>query len=105
MSPPPHSSTNVAELGRAPLDHETLTVAATAIGLTAGKYGDAIRAEMSLELAQIRMWDDGTDPTATVGDPVNVGDRIILKSAAQIAGFKAIRTGGTSGKLSVSYFH
>jgi len=47
----------------------------------------------------------GSDPAADEGHPVYVGDVIILDSAAQIAGFKAIRTGTTSGVLKVTYFH
>lgn len=89
----------------ATLDNETITVADSAVGLTTATYLDAIRAEMTLESGQIRFWSDGTDPTASVGRIVNVGDDIILNSVAQIAGFKAIRTGSTSGKLSVEYFH
>jgi len=60
---------------------------------------------MTLETASIRYWCDGTDPTTSAGHLVEVGDQIILNSAAQIAGFTAIRTGSTSGKLMVSYFH
>ncbi len=91
--------------GLVPFDHETLTVAATAIGLTALTYLNAERAEMTLESGAIRMWDDGTDPTASVGRIVQIGNQIILNSRAQIANFKAIRTGAVSGKLSIEYFH
>ena len=95
----------VIEIGLTPLDHEELTVADSAIGLTSATYLDATRAEMTLETAQIRIWVDGTDPTASEGHLVEVGDIIILNSVAQIAGFKAIRTGGTSGVLKATYFH
>ena len=102
---PPHSSTKVTELGLAPLDYESITVADSAIGLTAATYLEAIRAEMTLETAQVRIRGDGTNPTSSEGRIVEVGDQIILTSAAQIAGFKAIRTGSTSGVLKVEYFH
>ena len=91
--------------GLVPFAHETLTVADTAVDLTSATYSDATRAEMTLETAQIRFWVDGTDPTASVGIPVEIGDTIVLNSAAQIANFKAIRTGSTSGTLSIQYFH
>lgn len=91
-------------VGLIPFDHETLTVAATAVGLTAATYLNATRAELTVTKAQINMWVDGTDPTATVGEPVQIGDRIILKSAAQIAGIKFIRTSLTSAELPVHYF-
>lgn len=93
------------EIGLIPFDFEPITVADTAIGLTPATYLDATRAEMTLETAQIRIRNDGTNPTSTVGRIVENGNVIVLNSAAQIAGFKAIRTGGTSGKLQVEYFH
>jgi len=92
-------------VGLIPFAFESITVAATAIGGTALTYTDATRAEMTLETAQIRFRFDGTNPTAAEGHLVEVGDLVILKSAAQIANFKAIRTGGTSGVLKATYFH
>jgi len=86
-------------------DHEILDIEDSAVGLTSGTYLDATKAFMTLETAQIRYWDDGSDPTNSEGHEVNVGDIITLDSAAQIAKFKAIRTGSTSGELMVSYFH
>ena len=84
-------------------NYESITVADTAIGLTSDTYGSATKAEMTLETAQIRVRKDGTDPTAAEGHPVEIGDIITLNSAADIATFKAIRTGGTSGVLKVTY--
>ena len=83
--------------------HESITVTDSAVGLTAGTYGDATKANMTLETAPIRVWKDGTDPTSSEGHPVEVGDQINLYNAADIANFKAIRTGSTSGKLTVTY--
>ena len=91
--------------GLTPFAYESVTVADTAIGLTSGTYSDAIRAEMTLETAQIRFRLDGTGPTSSEGHLVEVGDVITLNSAAQIVNFKAIRTGSTSGVLKVTYFH
>ena len=88
-----------------PFDYESVTVAAVAIGLTSGTYDDATRAEITLETAQIRFRVDGSDPTSSEGHIVDADDVIVLNSAAQIAGFKAIRTGGTSGVLKATYFH
>ena len=86
-------------------DHEIVTVADSAIALTPATYLNAVRAEMTLEDASIRYWCDGSDPTAAEGREVFTGDCIVLDSATQIADFKAIRTGATSGKLQVEYFH
>jgi len=92
-------------IGLTPFDYESITVADSAIGLTAAKYLDAEHAEITLETAQIRFRLDGTDPTSSEGHLVEVGDVITLNSAAQIAIFRAIRTGSTSGVLKVTYFH
>jgi len=96
---------NIEGGGLSPFAYESKTIAGTAAGLTSGTYGDATRAEMSLETAQIRIRSDGTAPTSSEGRLVEVGDIIVLNSAAQIAAFKAIRTGATSGVLKVEYFH
>lgn len=95
------------ERGLTPFAYESKTVDATSggVALTSGTYDDATRAEMTLETAQIRFRMDGTNPSATEGHLVEVGDPIVLNSAAQIAAFKAIRTGGTSGVLKATYFH
>ena len=96
---------NVVGGGSTPFDYESVTVAASAVGLTSGTYDDATRAEITLETAQIRFRVDGTNPTSGEGHLVEVGDVIRLTSAAQIANFKAIRTGATSGVLKATYFH
>ena len=94
---------NVIGGGSEAFDDEVITVADSAIGLTAGTYLAATKAEMTLETAQIRVRKDGSDPTTSVGHLVEVGDLIVLNSASDIANFKAIRTGSTSGKLTVTY--
>ena len=86
-------------------NHEIIEVTDSVINLTPEKYSDAEYAFMTLEIAQIRYWDDGSDPTSSEGHEVNIGDIIMLYSAAQIADFKATRTSDTSGKLMVSYYH
>lgn len=83
--------------------YESVTVADSAIGLTPSTYGAATKAEMTLETAQIRIRKDGTNPTSLEGHLVYVGDTITLNSAADLATFKAIRTGSTSGVLKVTY--
>jgi len=93
----------VHDTGLTPFAYESVTVAGTATGLTIGTYSNATRAEMTLETAQIRIRSDGTDPTASEGRIVEVGDTIVLSSAAQIIGFEAIRTGATSGVLKIEY--
>ena len=88
-----------------PFDHEEVIVADSAIGLTPATYLDASRAEMTLEGGQIRIWVDGSDPTASDGEPVDDGDIIRLKTESEIANFKAICTSIVSGSLMVQYYH
>lgn len=88
---------------------EQVTVAAAAIGLTAATYdpvggnGPAKCATLLLETAQIRYRVDGTNPTATVGTPMEIGERVTIWGTADLKNFRAIRTGGTSGVLNVEY--
>jgi len=93
--------------GLIPFAYESKTVNATSggVALTSGTYDDATSAELTLETGQVRFRMDGTNPTSSEGHLVEVGDTISLKSAAQIAAFKAIRTGATSGVLKATYFH
>lgn len=89
---------------------ETVTIDGTAggIGLTAATYAisqnGAQGAFITNESGQIRYTLDGTAPTTSVGHLLEVGDALTLNSADQVARFKGIRTGGTSGSLQVSYF-
>ena len=90
---------------------ETLTIDATAggIGCTSATYqpsggGAAERAVLGpLESGQIRYNYDGTAPTATTGHLLEVGDTLILLGLGNINLFRAIRTGGVSGTLPVTY--
>ena len=87
--------------------HESITVAATAIGITAGLLNadsekPIERAILTLETAQVRWTIDGTTPTSSVGHLMEVGDQLILEGYEDIAKFKAIRTGGVSGVLKAS---
>jgi len=86
--------------------YESITVAGTAIGLT-----DAIirppgepqqtACEGRLETAQVRYRFDGTNPTASEGVLLEVGDILSLRGTTNLVRFRAIRTGGTSGVLKI----
>lgn len=88
---------------------ETITVANTAIGFTAAKLATAenrkhvYKAFITNATAQIRFCYDGTDPTSTVGHLMEAGDSLVLEGLDNLSKFKAIRTGTTSGVLSVTY--
>jgi len=86
---------------------ETITVADTAIGFTASKITkpniEVSFAFCVLAGAQIRFWIDGTSPTTTVGQLLEIGQTLTLDKRGDVINFKAIRTGATSGTLSVCY--
>src|SRR3990167_5787266 len=89
-----------------PYDFETITVADTAIGLTAAKLNSTPKPKkviITVETAQFRYRIDGTDPTASVGHLVNPMDAIVLEGYSQLNNFKAIRKGATSASISVTY--
>lgn len=88
---------------------ETLTIAGTAVGLTASNYAvttgrkDVDKVTLTLETAQIRYWVDGSTPTSALGHLMEVGETIVLENYDEVVNFRAIRTGSTSGVLSVTY--
>ena len=73
-------------------------------GLTVATYDASKKAIISVETAQIRYRVDGGAPTTTIGHVADIGDTIELESAEELVNFKAIRTGLSSGLISVSYF-
>lgn len=92
-------------VGIVAFDHESVTIAASSTGLTAGTYQDAVRAILTLETAPIRITTDGTAASATVGHLIDEMDIITLEGTEQIVRFRGHRTGAVSGVLKVTYFH
>lgn len=91
------------------LAFEQITVGATAIGLTAatinigGGHPGATAAYCRLETAEIRYTIDGTTPTSTIGTLLEIGEGLSLTGNDALNNFRAIRTGGSSGKLNCNY--
>ncbi len=86
--------------------YEQLTVADTAIGITAAVRNPPglpaqTHCQASLEVASIRFRDDTVDPTASVGELVHVGETLLIASNDQARVIRFIRTGSTSGVLNV----
>lgn len=85
--------------------HESITVGATAIGITSALITalttQNAQAFCTLETAQIRYTTDGTTPTSTVGHLLEVGQSLVLEGLPDITAFRAIRTSG-SGTLKVT---
>ena len=86
------------------LNYEAVTVAGTAIGITASTMiaNSENFAVCTLETAAIRFTTDGTTPTTAIGHLASPGDVIELDTAAEVNAFRAIRTTGTSASLRVS---
>ena len=82
---------------------ESITVSATAGGLTTAAIAGLDEAIITVETAQVRFRQDGTVPTSTVGHILEVGDVLTLDSSEAMADVSFIRTGGTSGTLRCSY--
>lgn len=82
-----------------PLGYQQITSlsAATALTVPAGARFALIRPETQ----GIRWRDDGTNPTSTVGMPVDAGDTVFFTGKLSVV--KVIET-AVSAKLNVSYY-
>lgn len=86
---------------------ESLTVAATAVGITSTTINPAGQPQMlkcsaRLETAQVRFRYDGTAPTAAEGTLLEVGEIMDINDPQTATAIKFIRTGATSGVLKVT---
>lgn len=91
------------------VDFAALTVDNTADGVTLPQVRRArcgLRGKIvgRLETAQIRFRVDGHAPSTTVGTLLEVGETLEIVGYADLERFRAIRTGGSSGTLQVTYF-
>lgn len=96
--------------------YQQLTVAGTAVGLTmptgaidTGPNSATVVTKKNVSFvfircstANVRWRDDGTDPDASTGVPLNAGET--LEYDGNPARIKFIRTGGTSAVLDVSFY-
>ena len=83
--------------------YEDLTVGATAVGFTSATYGAADYASVYVESGPIRFRLDGGTPTASVGDTLEQGDRIVLESQEEVSRFRAIRRDSISATLRTNF--
>ena len=96
--------------------HEAITVDATAGGkgftgtvVRTWDSGTAVKTVasevlVSAETAEMRYTVDGTTVTSTVGHLLSIGDVVVIAGLSNIDNFRAIRTGGSSGALKVTFF-
>ena len=88
--------------------YESITVADTAVSLSAGTYTQsdgsiAKKATITVETGQIRWRYDGTAPTSSEGHLSNPTNVIVIKGSINIQNFRAIRATSTSGTIRVTY--
>lgn len=86
--------------GQRATSFEQITVAGSAIGVTAAIVAGMSGCGFRLETAQIR-WRIDAAPTASVGTVLEVGDVLTLTRIEDAQRVKFIRTGTTSGLLNV----
>jgi hypothetical protein len=86
-----------------PAGYETLTIAASALTLASVPSTLAKSFIGTLETGQVRYRGDGSAPTASEGQLLEVGDSIVM-SESEFASMQFIRTGSTSGVLKGHYY-
>jgi hypothetical protein len=90
----------VSDAPKKQVGNEQLTVAGAAIGLT--PPAGAVEALIRVSTADVRYRGDGTNPTASIGQPQKADEEFRLVGA--LATYKFIRTGSTSAVLDVAYY-
>lgn len=101
---------------------ETLTVSTVALGITAAKlvvqtvktssadgpaFIDTQRLDEALftvETNPVRFRIDGTDPTASVGHLLNVGDSITISGFSNLSRLRFIRQGAADATVQATYY-
>lgn len=86
---------------RSPRGYQQLTVSSTAVSLTIPAGKRVTFALVRCSTANVRYRDDGTDPTATVGEPLLAGE--VLEYDANVAAVKFIRQ-SADATLDISYY-
>jgi len=87
--------------------YQQITDVSSAVGLTVpstdnlGRVSTPVMAVIRCEGQSIRWRDDGTNPTASVGMPLNVGD--VLEYDGDLKSIKFIQQ-SASAKINVSYY-
>ena len=85
---------------------ERIEVGATAVGLSSATTNPTGRTQMNtcsarVELASVRFRDDGTNPTADIGTPLDDNDTLAITGNAVARTIRFIRSSSVSGILSV----
>lgn len=84
--------------------YEDLSVTGTAVGFTSATRDTATTASVLVQGAPVRFRMSGT-PTATVGDTLEVGDRLVLESRSEVQKVLFISRDGGTATLRCSFGH
>lgn len=84
------------------IGYRQLTVSSTVQTIPSAIGAGATQCRGSLEQSQVRVAYDGSTPTSTSGQPMNVNDVLVLGNAQDIANFKSIAQNATSGLLNLT---
>lgn len=83
-----------------PVGYQQLTVSNSAVGLTVPP--GSVRCVIVIENNAVRWRDDGTDPTASIGVPMNPTDNMNYDGA--LAKLKLIRSGSADAVANIAYY-
>lgn len=92
----PHGRTPVA----ATLANSQISVGATSVLLNTYKPAGATHAEIAVDGAAIRWWDDGKTPTASEGKPLSAGNYLWVEAPTT---FRMIAQSGTA-TVTISWY-
>lgn len=92
--------TAVAQASMVPLGYQKLTVDDSVDSLTVP--AGATHAIVACETAKVRWRDDGSNPTATDGMPLEAGD--VVEFTTTLSTLRFLRATGTSATLHISYY-
>lgn len=81
---------------------EALTVSSTVIGLTHRMVGYDF-AKVRIENAPVRFTLDDSNPSTTVGWPLDVGDSLTLSGKEEVKDVRFLRSSGVDSTLTVFY--
>lgn len=93
-----------APFGRSPVaatfTNSQITVSSSAVSLSTFLPSGATHAEIAVDGANIRWWDDGKTPTASEGKPLSSGNYLWVEAPST---FKAIAQSG-SATVTISWY-
>lgn len=91
-----------------PKDHDTGTIADTAVGLDANKAANAKAVFITIETAPVRYWIDGTDPTANEGHQVFANQNLYFAGSSMgcksITQLRMIRSTGNNATYNATFY-